>query len=114
MRAIRLLAFLILAGAGAVALSPSSPARAAPVAARVLVPSASPFRGDLIQPAYWRRYYRHRHYWHRPYWRHRVWWHRGYHRRPHYYHRTYYHRTYWRPHYYHRHYWHPWRRRYWW
>lgn len=108
MRAIRLLAFLIFAGAAAFALPPSSPARAAPVAAGVLVPNASPEQTGLIQPAYWRRYYWHRHYWYRPYWHRRVWWrHRYYHRhywRPHYYHRYYYHRYYW----------HPWHRRYWW
>lgn len=110
MRTIRLLAFLIFAGAAAFALPPSNPARAAPVAAGPLVPSASRELGGLIQPVYWRRHYWHRHYWHRPYWHRRVGWHRRVYWHPHYYHRTYYRRYYWRPHY-RRHYWH---RRYWW
>ena len=68
MRAIRLLAFLIFAGAAAFAILPSNPARATPVAHAPLVPSASPEPGGLIQPVYWHRYYWHRHYWHRHYW----------------------------------------------
>ena len=109
MRTIRLLALLIFAGAAPFALPPSNPARAAPVAAGPLVPSAAPEPGGLIQPVYWRRHYWHRHYWRRPYWHRRVYWH------PHYYRRTYYRRHYWRPHY-RRHYWrrHYWHRRYWW
>lgn len=108
MRAIRLLAFLIFAGAAAFAILPSNPARATPVALAPLVPSASPEPGGLIQPVYWHRYYWHRHYWHRHYW-HRHYYHRYYYHRV-YWRRPYYHHYGWRRHYWHRHYWH---RRYW-
>jgi hypothetical protein len=115
MRALRLIALLIFACSAGFALPPANPARAAPVAAGSLVPSASPEAGGLIQPVYWRRHYwhrtySHRHYYHRSYWHRPVRWHRRVYWRPHYYHRTYYRRTYWRPRY-RRHYWH---RRYWW